>query len=309
MARLIETTLGHHKSVELLLKSLERKHFAAVHIFSGPTGVGKARIALGLAQKILCMSGGCGQCPTCTRVEGRVHESLLLVQTENRNLKVEDSQRIREFLRLENWSGPRVVIVDDASQFTAQAANALLKTLEEPPPQTYFFLITAHFHALLSTIRSRSRIITFGTLTEEQLDELSPNEPWILRAADGQLERLRQLSNPDLKDLREHCYQFLSAVTEQRAEQAREHVGILASTLDESLLSVQFLKQMVRDWAVMRYGFMATHEDLAKQRKGPLPVGSLLFSSLVQLEKDLQQNVDRNLLFENFIFQNALEAS
>lgn len=117
-----------------------------------------------LASTMLCLSsnwqhnfGPCGVCSACKKVANAAHESLLILQPEKGSIKVDEASQVIDFLRLRPWAGNQVVIIKEAHLLTSQAANSLLKSLEEPPPQTYFFIGSTQSRQVIPTIRSRSQ--------------------------------------------------------------------------------------------------------------------------------------------------------
>lgn len=142
-------------------------------LLTGEEGIGKKALARVLAAALLCRDPGerpCGRCPACRMVENGDYPDLIEIRKgaplapdgkkDRATIPVED---IREMIRLCGRNtmsgGRRVVLVQDAGSMTPQAQNCLLKILEEPPPETWFILMTAHTGNLLTTVISRCRII------------------------------------------------------------------------------------------------------------------------------------------------------
>jgi DNA polymerase-3 subunit delta' len=124
----------------------------------------------------------------------------------------------------------RVAIIDDANRMNEVGANAMLKTLEEPPADSLLILIAENLDAILPTIRSRCQLLRFGGLPETDVAELlvqyelaSTSEEAIAAASmsDGSLQTAQQLLNPELRTLREQLYEHLSAADPQPIEAAK----------------------------------------------------------------------------------------
>lgn len=163
-------------------------------IFAGPDGVGKKQFALELARTLICReaSGGesCGKCTACRRagifdlpksdksedfdcVFLSRHPDVGMVLSPKRQIRVAAIRALESEANFRpTESVARVFIIDDADKMNAEAANALLKTLEEPPETTYLFLITSRPDALLPTIRSRCQMIRFGPVPAEEIREV-----------------------------------------------------------------------------------------------------------------------------------------
>ncbi len=148
-------------------------------LIRGPAGIGKLEFAQALAKALLCeRSDGqgmaCGRCTACDWVEQRGHPDLQLVQPESLaepdveeggdkkkasvQISVDQVRALAEFVNLSSHRGrAKVIVVHPAEALNPSAANALLKNLEEPPPATYFLLVSHRWHQLLATIKSRCR--------------------------------------------------------------------------------------------------------------------------------------------------------
>src|SRR5262249_24546682 len=135
-------------------------------IFAGPQGVGKRLTAVALAQALNCEQGGCGACPVCARIARGVHADVLVVEPgDSGTIKVDQVREAIDRTAYRPFEGRRrVVIVDEADALVPEAQNALLRTLEEPPPASVFVLIPARPEMLLPTVRSRCQRLRFGPL-------------------------------------------------------------------------------------------------------------------------------------------------
>jgi DNA polymerase-3 subunit delta' len=168
------TLIGNDRVKATLKTALAEDRLAHALIFSGPDGVGKRQFALTLAKAVNCKTGeadSCDQCAVCRKIEAGDHIDVRVIQPEGAFTKV---GQIRQLVEEANYrpfeSKKRVFILEPADTMNEQAANALLKTLEEPPETSLLVLITGKLHALLPTIRSRCQIHTFTPLTIEQVE-------------------------------------------------------------------------------------------------------------------------------------------
>lgn len=171
------TALGwHHADFERLVAAKAALPHAL--LIRGPRGIGKLLFARALAQALLCespLAGGaaCGSCPACTWLAAASHPDFRQVEPggdtdegeegkePGKKSKVIGVDQVRALADLVNVSthrgGPKIVLVHPAEALNVNAANALLKSLEEPPPRTHFLLVTHRPHMLLPTIKSRCR--------------------------------------------------------------------------------------------------------------------------------------------------------
>ncbi|MGZ3744815.1 MAG: DNA polymerase III subunit [Pseudobdellovibrionaceae bacterium] len=212
MARLLDQVFGHKEVIAKLLGTLAGDRPGQTFLFVGPSGIGKKKVALGLAQALLCEVSrtACGTCGSCRRVAVEAHESLKLITAEGPQIKIEESREVIHFLSLQGISKRRVVIIDPVQSLNLQAANSLLKILEEPPPETYFFLIAPSVAGVLSTIRSRSRVVNFKPLLAEEIARGAGLAPaWAIRASQGSFEKLAQLQEGPEQEIREEALALL----------------------------------------------------------------------------------------------------
>ena len=309
MARLIDGLRGHESVWRRLLDSLGRGRLPHALAFSGPSGVGKRQMAWALAQALVCEreERPCGECGPCRRVANRQSESVLALAPTGNLIKLETAAQALEFLSLQSLGRARVVLIDSAQLLNPQAANSLLKVIEEPPPGAYFILITPEISQLLPTLRSRVQNVRFAPLKASELGEiLQEDRPkWMLASARGSLERLEQLSGEDEGSLRARALGFLSgAGTHDRAALD----GVLSEMRDKDagLRLARLFQQLLRDWTLLD-AEEPIHADLAKELRRLPPVETArrleLWRAAFQLEADILGNVDRTLLTENFYYR------
>ena len=178
----------HHGEFDRLLAEKARLPHAL--LIQGPHGIGKAAFAQTLAQALLCESrepsgAACGRCAACHWLEAGTHpdyrqiesESLTEADAEEQGsdkkkaslqITIEQIRALPEFIGISSHrGGPKVVLIHPAEALNINAANALLKSLEEPPAHTYFFLVSHRPHSLLPTIKSRCRQLTLQGPAQE----------------------------------------------------------------------------------------------------------------------------------------------
>ena len=172
-------------------------------LFTGPPGSGRSVAARAFAAALLCPDGGCGHCPSCHQVMAGTHADMLLVRPDGLSYGVKQTRGL--VLRAAGApSGGRwqVVIFEDADRATEQAANALLKAIEEPAPRTVWLLCAPSAEELVTTIRSRCRLVTLRTPPSAAIaqllvtrDGVNPEQALAAaRAAQGHIGRARRLA-------------------------------------------------------------------------------------------------------------------
>lgn len=165
--------IGHQRVMGLLTDEIARP--AHAYYFVGPVGVGKATVAARFAAAILCPEGGRHQvdCSSCRRVLSGNHPDVVSVEADGRlAVGVEEARSTVALANLTPVEGERkVILIEDAGAMTDAAANALLKTLEEPSASTIFLLVSESEDDLPATIASRCRTVQFGRVDERDLIE------------------------------------------------------------------------------------------------------------------------------------------
>jgi len=228
---------GHDDVVEQFRRAIARGRLASSFLFAGPAGIGKRTFALKLAQAMLCQTrpeealDPCGACPSCVQVAAGTHPDLdLVAKPDDKSfIPVELLIGDREHRRREglchniamkpNLGGRKIAVIDDADYLNAEGANALLKTLEEPPPRSMLILIGTTPAKQLPTIRSRCQLIRFQPLPIETVTALLVSKGFVAdpaearrlaRYSEGSLQRAMELADPDLWLFRNALYQKLS---------------------------------------------------------------------------------------------------
>jgi DNA polymerase-3 subunit delta' len=166
--------IGHQEEIKFLQNVLRSHRIAHAYLFYGPEGVGKEFCALQFATALLCEkpkeSEACGKCPSCIRVKHQTHPNLIRVEQKETDtfLKIDTIREVRKEIGLKAFEGSRrVYLIPAADQMMPQAANALLKTLEEPSENVILILIATDLHSILPTIISRCQLVRFYRLSRE----------------------------------------------------------------------------------------------------------------------------------------------
>lgn len=205
MRALFTDIVGQDMAVSILKRSLEQG-VAHAYLFAGPPGVGKTAAAMDFAAGLACTSGGCGECATCRRVQQGLHPDVEVIAPEGNFIRKEEITEINMHAVYRPFEArAKVYIFSEAENFNTEAANAFLKTLEEPPPHVYFILVTDHAERLLPTIVSRCQHVTFSHVPLpvivsdlESRHGLSSHQAEVLaRAAQGNLHYARELATSE----------------------------------------------------------------------------------------------------------------
>lgn len=154
--------LGHSKALSQLEKDLAQNHLSHAYLFEGPPEVGKGLVARTFAQILQCPNDFCRTCPTCKQIEYHQHIDTFEFLDEGESIKIEEVRELLSHLSTTTSGRHKIVILQNSERLTSEAANALLKALEEPIASVLFVFTTSQKQQLLSTLISRMRSISFS---------------------------------------------------------------------------------------------------------------------------------------------------
>ncbi|MGB9716105.1 MAG: DNA polymerase III subunit delta' [Thermodesulfovibrionales bacterium] len=191
----LRDVIGQERAVNILLKTLQRGRIPSAYLFAGESGIGKKFTAINLAKALNCLRhrnalriihneikngdkshitdhtsriDACDECSSCRKIDTNIHPDIKLISPENGQIRIEEIRTIEENLSLKAFEGRwKIVIVEEADTMNPFAANAFLKTLEEPPEGSLIILISSIPDRLPETIRSRCSRINFTPLSYE----------------------------------------------------------------------------------------------------------------------------------------------
>jgi DNA polymerase-3 subunit delta' len=349
--------LGHDEIVERFRRTLAAGRLASTYLFVGPPGVGKKLFARELARVLFCPHAAdeeleaCGECESCRLFAAGNHPDLLFVGLESARrlgpkyanasmLPVaafvgEPDERNQVGLCHEISLRPylgnrRVAIIDDADLLTNESANCLLKTLEEPPPNSLLILIGTSPARQLPTIRSRAQVIRFQLLSTENVAEILLDTGVVAESGEaarlavfgeGSVERAARMADPAICEFRERLLKMLASPSLGGVPLARAVQSFVDEAGKEAALRRERLRTVV-DFAIDFYGARLRHESrpiaMADDPISPPPRGAdgpLDFEQTERLVRALGaclealQQVDRNanlgLVIENWCEQLA----
>jgi DNA polymerase-3 subunit delta' len=285
--------IGHRRLLQLLRLAVQRDRVPQSLLFAGPEGVGKRAVAMALAQAVNCpvrraedgddpstSSGSsraqsrddsCGTCPTCVRIaRGQHTDVIVLDRGEDASIKIKPlRERLLDVVGYRPFEAARrVYIIDNADELTPEAQDALLKTLEEPPPAAIIVLVTAYPDTLRPTIQSRCRRLRFAPLTEDDLarvlverQKIDPAKARALAAtAGGSVARAMAEDEGELDDDRDAALDLLAAAQDGRVEARLKAAASLAQhgskRRDREALGARLavVASLVRDLTVLVTG-------------------------------------------------------
>jgi DNA polymerase-3 subunit delta' len=292
--------VGHRHILSLLSRSIAGGTLPPSLIFSGPDGVGKRLVAQSVVQALNCSApvkrldpgqpaDSCGECPACRRIARGVHPDVLTVAPgESGSIKIEQVREAIDSTIYRPFEGRRrVTVIDEADALVPAAQNALLKTLEEPPPSSVFILVTSRPGALLPTVRSRCSQVRFARLSSADVAAVLERDHKYSRhdalaaatAADGRVGRALDVQAGDFADARSDAEEFLGTArvktdARTRVERAKDLVkggGTAVSEREYLGARLHALSSLVRDLGILATGAdtrMLANVDLTPELVG-----------------------------------------
>ncbi len=224
-----EKIINHDQPIQILKRELKTGEVSHAYLFLGKKGVGKKTLALEFAKSLFCQQkklDNCNNCISCKKINHHNHPDVKLITSEEdtSKIKIDQIREIQKEIAYKPYeSENKIYIIDEADNMTLQAANSLLKTLEEPPSYGILILLAEELNALLPTIISRCEKIKLSNISRKKIinyllenEELSEEEAQIYAVfGQGSLGRaLEFVENEDAIQERKKVLEFLAGFPE-----------------------------------------------------------------------------------------------
>ena len=324
------TTIGHSDAVAGLRRSAEEGRIAHAYLLVGPRQVGKMTLALDMARLVNCTGGEapCGECGQCRRIAQGVHADVEVLDIESGegrsrvNIGIDQVRQLQRAANLKPFEGRcRVFIVDGAERLSEEAANALLKVLEEPPEQVMLVLLTLDADALPPTIASRCRRLELRPLEHRvvagelkaRLGCVPERAEELARLCAGRIGwAIEAASDPALLEERSTTLGAIDVVLrgglEARLTHANEMAAGFAADRDSAKRALALWLEWWRDVMVVKEGTpelaanLSRSDELAAAGES-LSRGQVLraVESVRQASQDLERNVNPRLALEGLM--------
>ncbi len=310
--------LGHDVILAGLRHSVAHERVAHAYLFSGPDGVGKRRVALAFLQLLSCLNrqpgpDACGACRPCRLLADGRHPDLVTLERDGQFIKIDQVREVVRMLRFPPVDAAvRAVIVHDADAMNDAAANALLKTLEEPAPRNVFVLLSSRPNAMLATIRSRCQQVRFGVLPRETvaawltrergLDAETADE--VAGLSEGSLAQAERLVDPKLEALRNQWLDTLQGLPLEGPTAMLALAEDLGTSKDDLLAVIDVLRSAMRDVLLASVDASQLRRTFPGRRLPVLPsrLAHGALTLLAESESAVYRNVNPRLVAEHVLF-------
>ena len=328
--------IGHQWAVNLLGRHIASDQVRHAYLITGPDGVGKRTLAMRFVQALNCSDPAkpgeiCGQCRACQFIHGNKYPDLHIVEAEDVGgiLKVEQIRELQHLLALSPYEGKRrVALLLRFHEANANAANALLKTLEEPAPKVVMLLTAQSKETLLPTISSRCEILTLRDVSRHQIEQVlmergegHEKAALLARLAAGRPGwAFHYASNPDLLDERTEYLEDLVNILQTGRLERFKHIDRLTREWERErkrggehprLRAIGALEHWVslwRDAMLLAYDATAEHRNADRLHDiqmlvSALPPGQISenLGKIERLKGDLHKNANVRLAMETLM--------
>ncbi len=321
---------GHQEQKEYLLRIINHQRIAHSFIFSGPEGVGKINLARAFALGLNCLDfdgDACGVCANCNHISRGLFPDLMEISPHKNMIKIDHIRDITVKLLSRPYQGKyRVVIINQADLMNIYAANALLKTLEEPVPNNIIILICANYRRLPGTIVSRCCLLRFNFLLPEQLESILEKKfpdrdrdrdtiQLVSKIANGSIRRAEKLLQAEEMEFRQGILEFALDLMNLKEPQSMDKLfsWVEAAKFDQQKLEemLNYLRLFIRDIIlVISTGQLDNiiNCDIKEKLARIAPALELknllnLYARIEDIAPFLRHNLNRRLLSENLFIQ------
>ncbi len=262
--------VGHHAALRILRSMLQTRQVPHAFIFSGIEGIGKHTAALAFVKALNCATGDddfCDQCLSCRKIERTTHPDVINIEPQKNVIRIEQVRSMQEELAFKPLEAKKkAVIINQAETLNLNAANCLLKTLEEPPEDSILILVACSTAGMLPTVLSRCQIIQFSPLADTDVAQLLIREnnvdthtaERVTQHAHGSIKRALFLLESRFFAERNEIAKMLAADLPESMDTVLHMAKRLSSDSQELPLILEFLQGWYRDLLFCKSGVSDT---------------------------------------------------
>lgn len=260
-----DAIIGQKKPIRILRSMFKTGQVPHAFVFYGVDGIGKLTVAVSFAKALNCQEAEgdfCDCCPSCRKIDRRVHPDIQRIEPEKNVIKIEQVRALQKDIGFKSLEAKKkAVIIDQAEKLNVQAANCLLKTLEEPPDETVLILVARSTASMLATVLSRCQTISFTPLTDEEIMQFlfdraavdKQRAALITKQARGSIERAIYLLESDFLNRRNEIAEMLVDISQGNLDAVFKLAGLL-NDAGEHPMMLEFLLAWHRDVLLLKEG-------------------------------------------------------
>ena len=317
--------IGHHAVLDFLQKSIENENFAQAYLFYGPKGMGKGTAAKHFISDLLCeQHNTCSVCVNCDQLSRGIHPDVywLKPEEEKKNITIEQARNLIKQLHLGSFLNQhKIAVIRDAQLLTIEAANALLKTLEEPKNKVIIILLATQTDSLPQTIVSRCQILRFLPVDRDEIYEHLLKVEKIERKKALDIASLtagrpglafKFLSEPEVLDEYKEKAKIFTSFFEKELSDIFKYIEQISGMTNtrQKLKVLEIWNSILRDFLLIKLGQidLITNfflREKLKQLAAKTEISAILsiLNTLRKTKVDLMQNVNTRLALENVALQ------
>ncbi len=317
--------VGQERPIGILSRAVERDRTAQAYLFLGMEGIGKRLTAYNLAKALNCQGErsepylSCDCCPSCLKIDHGNHPDVQVVGGTQELIKIGEIRQLQRRLHYKPFEGrKKVVVIDGAEKLGLAAANALLKTLEEPPPETVIILLSTSLSQLLPTIISRCQKIRFQPLSIESLRKVVsktlPRQEEAVQSlaflSGGSPGRALQLATDSIWETRRELLPRIGQLSSDNIEELFQLSEKLANDKEGLEGILELLKTFFRDALTFRENgtdkvvnldLLPSIERLSNELSSAELIGKI--EAINEAQSALRQNANRQLAVERMLLR------
>lgn len=316
--------VGHDFAKDHLISLINNNRISHSYIFEGSAGVGKFTVAGMFSRMLLCGNGGCGKCASCHKFDTLNHPDYMVIEPEGtgKSILVNQIAKLQEFIMLKpNEKGRKIAVIRNADSMNVAAQNKLLKLLEEPPNYVVIIFTVSNSYAMLTTVVSRSQILSFNKLSNDEIiriaGRLKSIDPEVVRGfvsfAQGSAgEMVRLLDSEAYNSMRSSAMELPYVIGTGDFLKASELISKFSSGRQEAENFLKLLLIVYRDILAVNSGRKMEETVFNMDSKNKLIDYSVRISpnksieSIYKIEEALNylnSNVGIPLIFDNLVIK------
>ncbi|HIC90535.1 MAG TPA: DNA polymerase III subunit delta' [Syntrophaceae bacterium] len=315
--------IGQDRAIGFLKNAIRKDRLAHAYLFTGIDGIGKRTTAINLAMVVNCLLpkdwDSCGECLSCRKIQRGNHPDVQIIEPDGQFIRIEQVRELSRSLYFRPIEGKKkVCIIANGEKMQHTAANALLKTLEEPPSHILIVITAPESKDLLPTMVSRCQNIGFNPLAPAIITKRLCEERGLDRRtahilsflAEGSLGRALSMDSQSLLEKREYLINEVCNISFREAGKISTFAEAMGKSTDDLLDTLEILKSLIRDIMVLKNAKEGVcpiiHIDcMDKIRDWCKRFSSArlfeIFTTINEAKKAINRNVNRVLVLETML--------